>query len=221
MDWSQIFTEDVQKVLIAALLGMVIGLEREWSGKPAGLRTLILVCTGSALFTIVSYNIAELDNTGETDISRIASNIVTGIGFIGAGIIFRGRNNVHGLTTAATVWIAAAIGMAVGTGDYLLAGAATVAVWLILVVLQWVETGLNRVSETLTYKISFANVANAEQFHYETYFNGKGYLLRETAYEKQGQVITVHWTVSASRRKHNKAILRLLNDTNVIEMHYG
>ncbi|MBZ0100179.1 MAG: MgtC/SapB family protein [Taibaiella sp.] len=221
MDWSSIFTEDVQKVLIAALLGMVIGLEREWSGKPAGLRTLILVCTGSALFTIVSYNIAELDNTGETDISRIASNIVTGIGFIGAGIIFKGKNNVHGLTTAATVWIAAAIGMAVGTGDYMLAVVATVAVWLILVVLQWVETGLNRISETLTYKVSFANVVNAEHFHYETYFNGKGYMRRETGYEKKGTVVTVHWTVSASRRRHAQAILRLLNDTNVIEMHYG
>ncbi len=218
MEWSLIFTEDIQKVLVAALLGAIIGLEREWSGKPAGLRTLILVCAGSTLFTIVSYNIAELDIFGTTDVSRIASNIVTGIGFIGAGIIFKGKNNVHGLTTAATVWMSAAIGMAVGTGDYNLAVAATIVVWIILVILQWVETMLNRISETMTYKVSF-NMADG--FKYDAYFAGKGYILRETAYHKEGDVITIHWTISASRKKHDMAIARLLSDKKVLEMTYG
>lgn len=218
MEWSSIFTEDIQKVLVAALLGAIIGLEREWSGKPAGLRTLILVCTGSALFTIVSYNIADLDTLGETDISRIASNIVTGIGFIGAGIIFKGKNNVHGLTTAATVWMSAAIGMAVGTGDYVLAIVATVIVWIILVILQWVEIMLNKISETMTYKVSFDVTTGVS---YDTYFSGKGYKLRETGYHKQGDVITIHWTISASRKKHEMAIARLLGDKKVVGMTYS
>lgn len=218
MELSAIFTEDIQKVLVAALLGAIIGLEREWSGKPAGLRTLILVCAGSTLFTIVSYNIAELDMFGTTDVSRIASNIVTGIGFIGAGIIFKGKNNVHGLTTAATVWMSAAIGMAVGTGDYDLAVAATIMVWVILVILQWVEIMLNKISETMTYKVSF-NMANG--FKYDAYFEGKGYKLRETAYHKNGDVVIIHWTISASRKKHDMAIARLLSDKNVLEMTYG
>jgi putative Mg2+ transporter-C (MgtC) family protein len=218
MEWSSIFTEDIQKVLVAALLGAIIGLEREWSSKPAGLRTLILVCAGSALFTIVSYNIAELDMFGTTDVSRIASNIVTGIGFIGAGIIFKGKNNVHGLTTAATVWMSAAIGMAVGTGDYNLAVAATIVVWIILVVLQWVEIRLNKISETMTYKVSFDMAAG---FKYDAYFEGKGYKLRETAYHKKDDVITIYWTISASRKKHEMAITRLLSDKKVLEMTYG
>lgn len=218
MEWSSIFTEDIQKVLVATLLGAIIGLEREWSGKPAGLRTLILVCAGSALFTIVSYNIAELDVFGTTDVSRIASNIVTGIGFIGAGIIFKGKNNVHGLTTAATVWMSAAIGMAVGTGDYVLAVVATVMVWVILVILQWVEIMLNKISETMTYKVSFDMATGVS---YDTYFSGKGYKLRETGYHKKDDVITIHWTISASRKKHEMAIARLLGDKNVVEMTYG
>lgn len=218
MEWSSIFTEDIQKVLVAALLGAIIGLEREWSGKPAGLRTLILVCAGSALFTIVSYNVAELGLAGSTDVSRIASNIVTGIGFIGAGIIFKGRNNVHGLTTAATIWMSAAIGMAVGTGDYDLAIAATIVVWFILVILQWGEIMLNKISETMTYKVGFDRSTGIK---YDTYFEGKGYKLREIAYHKEGDIITIHWTVSASRKKHEAAIARLLSDKDILEMTYG
>jgi putative Mg2+ transporter-C (MgtC) family protein len=107
----------VWRLLLAAGLGAALGLEREYRQKPAGLRTNILIAMGSALFTIMS---AVMVQPG-VDPSRIAAQIVTGIGFLGGGAIMRNRDTVHGMTTAATIWVNAAIGVAAGTGQYALA----------------------------------------------------------------------------------------------------
>ena len=107
------------RLLLAAALGAGIGYQRERANKPAGLRTHVLICLGSALFTVVS-----IFGFGDgVDPSRVAAGVVTGIGFIGAGVIFRGMRGDHvmGLTTAASVWITAAIGLAAGVGWYLIA----------------------------------------------------------------------------------------------------
>jgi putative Mg2+ transporter-C (MgtC) family protein len=123
--------EVVRRLALAALIGGLIGAERELRQKSAGFRTNILIAIGSALFTIMSY---ELAGPG-SDPTRIASQIVTGIGFLGAGAIIRTRGGVHGLTTAATVWVNASIGMACGGGAYrvaVIAGAFTLAVLLLL-----------------------------------------------------------------------------------------
>jgi len=114
--------EMVLRILLAAGLGAAIGYQRERTHKPAGLRTHMLICVGSALFTVASsYGFGM-----GADPSRVAAGIVAGIGFIGAGaIIRRGEGIVAGLTTAATIWIVAAIGMAAGTGLYLLSGVTT------------------------------------------------------------------------------------------------
>lgn len=219
MEW---FTTDIQKVLIAAVLGAVVGLEREWSGKPAGLRTLVLVSAGAALFTVISFNLAMLDTINEeSDVTRIASNIVTGIGFIGAGIIFRGKGGVQGLTTAATVWICAAIGMTVGVGNYILACASTAIVWLVLVGLQHLEYSLTRITETYTYKVSFHPDEHKTNIEYMNYFDGKEYKLRETKYHKKDGAVTVYWTVSASRKNHKTAIHRLISDNAIEEVEYA
>jgi putative Mg2+ transporter-C (MgtC) family protein len=111
--------EIVLRLLLATALGAGIGYQRERANKPAGLRTHILICLGSALFTIVSI----FGFSGVVDPSRVAAAVVTGIGFIGAGVIFRGMRGDHvmGLTTAASVWITAAIGLAAGVGMYLIA----------------------------------------------------------------------------------------------------
>ena len=114
------------KLIVAGILGMLVGLDREIRGKPAGLRTHILVCVGAALFTIVSLVIE-----GGLD-TRIASGIVTGIGFLGAGMIFHAENKVSGLTTAAELWVLGAIGIAVGFGLYFAAIAATILVVFVL-----------------------------------------------------------------------------------------
>ncbi len=116
------------RLLLAAALGAALGLEREYRQKPAGLRTNILIALGSALFTILSGMMGH--EGGTTD--RISAQIVTGVGFLGGGAILRSRNTVHGMTTAATIWVNAAIGMAAGAGQFRLA---TVAALLTLVVL--------------------------------------------------------------------------------------
>ena len=126
------------RLLLAAGLGAAIGLEREIRQKPAGLRTNILIAVGSALFSIVSLRITG----GASD--RIAAQIVTGVGFLGAGAIMRGRSNVHGLTTAATIWVNAAIGMAAGLGEAGLATAATALTLLVLCVLPPIEDFFER-----------------------------------------------------------------------------
>lgn len=217
----ELYNEEIQKVLIAALLGAVIGLEREWSGKPAGLRTIVLVSAGAALFTMISYQITALDVFEETDISRIASNIVTGIGFLGAGIIFQGRNNVHGLTTAATVWIGAAIGMAAGIGNYNLAVATTVIVLAVLVLLHKAEFLLLRFMKTMTYKVRFQETEQKKDVSYEDYFNEKGYKLKATKYDKYEGAVIVYWTVNASQKKHEIAVDKLLQDDSIIELNYN
>lgn len=123
----------IASLLIAALLGGLIGLERETEQRPAGLRTYMLVCVGSALFTILSINAFPGESSRDT--ARVAAQIVTGIGFLGAGTVWRSRDHVTGLTTAAGLWVAAAIGMAVGTGLGLLAVATTVLVLIVLAVI--------------------------------------------------------------------------------------
>ena len=114
----------ILRLFVASLLGGLIGLEREYHEKAAGLRTHFLVALGSALFMIVSaygFDGVLTDSHMRLDVSRIASQVVTGIGFIGAGTIIFQKNAIHGLTTAAGVWVTAAIGLACGSGMYLLA----------------------------------------------------------------------------------------------------
>ena len=113
-----VWPNDVISIVLAIVLGAVIGMEREVSGKAAGLRTNILICLGAAVFTIISKQMAA----GQQDsLTRIAAQIVTGVGFLGAGAIIVDRGGVHGLTTAATIWLVASIGMACGAGFYKLA----------------------------------------------------------------------------------------------------
>lgn len=108
---------DLYKALLALLAGAILGLERELKDKAAGLKTITIICLGSALFTIISQKVG-----GQyTDSARIASYIVSGIGFLGAGVIFKDGVNVEGLTTASVIWLAAAVGMAIGFGEVYLA----------------------------------------------------------------------------------------------------
>lgn len=121
--------EIVLKLVIAAGLGLLVGFEREMHRKPAGLRTHSLVCMGSTLFTIVSLSITGFN----VDVSRVAAGVVAGIGFLGAGMIFRADERVRGLTTAAELWVLAAIGLAIGIGYYFAAIATTIIVLVILI----------------------------------------------------------------------------------------
>lgn len=118
--------EPIARLIVAAILGAVVGLERQLTRKPVGLRTYMLVSLGAALFTVIS----TLEFQGDS--ARIAGGIVTGIGFLGAGSIIATRGQVHGVTTAASLWAVAGIGLAAGSGNHLLAIVAAILVFLIL-----------------------------------------------------------------------------------------
>ncbi len=121
-------SEMLIRVFLSLLLGGIIGFERELDNEPAGIRTHMLVCLGATLFTVISISIA----TTSADSTRIAAGIVSGIGFLGAGAIFRGQDRIKGLTTAADLWVLAAIGMAVGVGYYLMAIVASIFLFIVL-----------------------------------------------------------------------------------------
>ena len=115
MDIASVAVADIIRIGAAMLAGALIGLERELRDKAAGFRTMIFICVGSALFTILSENLAP-----DGDTSRIAATIVSGVGFLGAGAILRDGLRVAGLNTAATIWLTAAIGMTFGSGEFIL-----------------------------------------------------------------------------------------------------
>ena len=126
MDW-QLELLLAGRAILAALLGAVVGLEREWHSREAGIRTYGAVSLGACLFGLVSSHVPDV-----TDPSRIAAQVVTGIGFLGAGVIIRDAGRVTGLTTAATLWATAAVGLAVAYGMYVLAGLGTAIVFTLL-----------------------------------------------------------------------------------------
>lgn len=126
------------KVIIALFCGGIVGLERELKNKPAGLKTNILICLGSAIFTAVSVLISK-ENGGIGDPGRVAAQIVSGIGFLGGGVIIQARGTVVGLTTAATIWVVSALGVAIGIGYHDVAIVLATMVVLILLSVSWFE----------------------------------------------------------------------------------
>jgi len=128
--------EILARLVMATLLCGIIGFEREYRHRPAGIRTNALVGMGTALFTIASISFASMAPEGSVDISRVASYALAGIGFIGAGTIIQSRGIVKGLTTAASMWMVAAIGMVIGMGMYGPAIMATVVAMIVLIVLR-------------------------------------------------------------------------------------
>lgn len=139
------------RLVVAAILGGIIGLEREMKRKSAGLRTNMFICFGSAMFTVLS---DQLASQWPGDHTRIAAQIIPGIGFIGAGSILHSRGSVTGLTTAATFFVVAGIGMAAGGGLYLSAIFATIVILLALYVLGWAEMRFRLKSLLMTYEIT-------------------------------------------------------------------
>ena len=126
---------DVYKALLAVAAGIIFGLERELKDKAAGLKTITVICLGSALFSILSYKVG----VGDNETTRIASYIVSGIGFIGAGVIFKDKLDVSGLTTAGIIWLAAAVGMAIGFGEFYLAATFIAAALFIIFSSKWIN----------------------------------------------------------------------------------
>ncbi|RAJ06741.1 putative Mg2+ transporter-C (MgtC) family protein [Chitinophaga skermanii] len=156
------FMEAVYKILVSIVIGSALGFEREMRRKAAGIRTITLLCVGSTLFTILSMQIGHPNS-----MDRVASNILTGVGFIGAGVIFKGEFSIDGITTATTIWIAAALGMAIGMDRFWLAGVTLALALLALTLLSYVEIWIARIRDrkyyTLLYKMEECNEGIIEE----------------------------------------------------------
>lgn len=142
-----ISSSDLIKVAMAVFCGAVLGLERQYKNKTAGFRTIILICLGSTIFTMISQRAGQGVNI----------NLVTGVGFIGAGVIFKDNISVNGLTTAAVIWVAAAIGMATGSGNYMLAIISTFVTLLVLILFHVFEMYLDRINHEKLLSLVFDN----------------------------------------------------------------
>lgn len=192
-------------LLLAVLYGGAIGLERELKRKPAGLRTNILICVGSALFTQLSIAVAGAAG----DPARIAAQIVTGVGFIGAGTILHTRGQVSGLTSAATIWLVAAIGVAIGAGAVLEATGATLLVVLVLVFLGWLEQFLRRVGGMSRVVIEVERdperVARIEELVRQA-----GLEIVELRTQDRDQRLVIEVLLRGPQRAHDEARLQLL-----------
>lgn len=136
------------RLVLSFLIGTVLGIEREYRSKAAGLRTMIVICLGSTIFTEISLSI------GGASPDRIASTIITGIGFLGAGVIFKDGLTISGITTATTIWISAALGMAVGAGEYFIAVVSSIAVLIVLTAFEKVKLWIEELHQVRTYKIT-------------------------------------------------------------------
>jgi putative Mg2+ transporter-C (MgtC) family protein len=154
---EQLFSEDSLKVILSLVAGGLIGMEREYRSKAAGFRTIILISIGSTLFTIISIKLG-----GTLSPDRVAANVITGIGFIGAGVVFKDGLSVTGLTTAASIWSTAALGMAIGVGAYWLAVVGFLSVIVVLALFEHVQAWIDEFHQKRHYKITYTR--NSEQF---------------------------------------------------------
>src|SRR5579864_1213534 len=152
------------KLILALVVGGLIGAEREYHTKSAGFRTLTLICMGAAMFTVFSQILGDPGNR-----DRVASNIATGIGFVGAGVIFKGDFGVNGITTAAMIWVTAALGMGIGAGYEWVSAIACAFILVMLFIFSRVEGWIDRVNQTRGYKI-VCEYENETLHKYEVYF---------------------------------------------------
>lgn len=204
---------EVNKFLLATLLCGLIGAEREYRSKSAGLKTMIMIGLGSTLFTILSIKI------GLTSHDRIASNIVTGIGFLGAGVIFKEENRVKGLTTACVIWIVAAIGMAVGSGFYEQAIGVTGVVLLALFTFPFIEEIGDRRFTKRNYRIVKKHEPHTVNTYEELFVRYKLKAQRGKQ-ELANGMITGNWTAVGKPANHQKFVEDMLKDRDIIEFDF-
>lgn len=202
------------KLGLSILLGGIIGAEREFRDKTAGFRTMILICTGSTLFTIFSHG---LTTTG--DPNRIAANIVTGIGFLGAGAILRDGSRITGLTTASAIWLTAAVGVGVGGGYYLLAATATLAILVVLWIFPNIEGWIDNLRHSRTYHITCS-------LDLETY-KRLDHLFGECALRvysrkrvKSNGHLVCTWVTAGKPNNHEQLVEKLLVDETVSDIQF-
>jgi putative Mg2+ transporter-C (MgtC) family protein len=211
MPWFEL--EDLWKIGLSVVVGGLIGGERELRHKPAGLRTNIFICLGAALFTIFSVKL------GGDQPARMAAQIVSGVGFIGAGVILRGSGGeVVGLTTAATIWLVAALGVGIGGGQYGVVGLGTVATLSVLWVFTAIERWMEKARDVRTYSVTLPSsekMASLRSLFEECHLH-----VVSIKRMKRDAELLCEWRVSGASTQHEAAIERLLNDPGVLELKY-
>jgi putative Mg2+ transporter-C (MgtC) family protein len=206
--------EDLLKLGMAVLAGGLIGIEREFRDKAAGFRTLIFICLGATLFTILSSRLA-----GVNDPTRIAAGIVAGVGFLGAGVIMRDSGRVVGLTTAAAIWLTAALGMSIGGGEYALAAAGLAVSLAVLWFLPWFEQRIDNLREERTYV--FACGAEAGKLsEIDAVFRQCGLRVRRHRQDATRDKITCSWNAFGSLQAHDRLVRELTADESIHELRF-
>jgi putative Mg2+ transporter-C (MgtC) family protein len=198
------------KMLLAIVVGGLIGTEREFR-VGLGMRTLMLICLGAALFTVFSDTFA----VGEGDPRRIAAAVVTGVGFLGAGMILRYQGSLFGLTTAASVWLVAALGMGIGMGKYLLVGIATI---LVLVVLWAIPRFQQLTNARKTY--TYETVCRLDDHKYDqltALMKVNELRITQGTISKKDDQMTITWSAYGKPDHHQATMKSLLNDGEVLE----
>ena len=202
------FDELLLRLLLVIVVGGLIGAEREYRNKSAGLRTMIFICLGSFLFTTFSIAI------GGNSTDRIASNIVTGIGFIGGGVIFRGGSGINGITTAASIWVVAALGMGIADGYYALVLVATGVVLASLFLLIYLEDWMENIHQTHQYKITSRN-SNEVLSQFEELFTSHHLKYKRVKQTKTGQTFSGTWQLRGSKKSHLLFVKHMLEDASI------
>ena len=202
------------RFLLAALWGSIVGAEREYRGKSAGFRTVIMISIGSCFFTMMSERIG---GSGNPD--RIASNIVTGIGFLGAGVIFRGDNHVNGITTAATIWAVAAVGMGIGGGYYFAAAYASFFIMVVLALLPFLERYIDSLNQIKEYSIK-CNLFDNTQTKIEQLLQLHHLKFRLIRQLKEDNDLSGTWQVMGSAKNHKNFIADAMKDKTIKRFGY-
>ena len=206
-----LFPEDIIKLLLAILAGGLIGAEREFRDKAAGFRTIILICVGAALFTMFSLRLGA-----GTDPVRIAASVVSGVGFLGAGAILRSDGRIVGLTTASTIWLAAALGMGIGGGQYLISSLGAVVVLLVLWTFPKIEALIDDVREIRTYEL-VCQAGTDTYAELDSLFSDSGLRVRTRRHSKSGDTATCTFEAHGSPGSHARLIAKLLDHSEIRE----
>jgi putative Mg2+ transporter-C (MgtC) family protein len=202
------YLEELLKVLIAFVVGAVVGIEREYRSKPAGFRTMIMICVGSCVFTILSKEISSASP------DRIASNIVTGIGFIGAGVIFKEGLSINGLTTAALIWVTAALGMAAGSGNYVMVSIVSMVVLVTLFVLEKIYKAVDKRHRVTIYKIIFSQDQYSRE-ELEQAFKDIKINFHRLNLSKKHNEIELTYRITSNQEKYDRLNELLMNSTPI------
>lgn len=214
MNLTELAMSDALRVVLAMLAGGLIGLEREFRDKAAGFRTLIFIGAGAGLFTILSRNLAP-----NSDPNRIAANIVTGIGFLGAGAILRDGMRITGLTTAATIWLTAAIGMAFGAGEFIVGTAVTMLALIVLWFFPVFEHAVDRIREENVYEI-FITDGMESVTRIEAKMREAGLKSTTAQHFKDGGGLRCRWVAHGKPGAHAKFTQYLLEEPSIKEFKY-